>query len=510
MKKDNKIKIYGLIILLILLTIICFVNMNNIERLTYESTKDLNFFNKPTIDEINKSVSITYATNVIGVIFIIILFIYMQISSAKSNKKLYNVAYIDKVTGLGNNAYFIQQASERMKDITNKYVLFLDIDSFKGINKRYTHKTGDEILKEIGEKLTNILGKNQIVARLSNDFFACFIEYDENIEELAKRISGSLSNIITAKGNVKIKTSLGIYKLKKEDTSISQALDKAIYAHDAIKGNYLRKFYIYDMKLEKITLEETTIQSEMEKALKNGEFKVYYQPKVVASTEKMMGAEALVRWERDGEIIPPNSFIPIFERNMFIVKLDLFVFEKVCKDLVEWKNKYNYAPIISINLSKEHFLDENFIDEYCYIVEKYNLDCKKIELEITESATVDSDIDIVKILNKIKQKGFIISLDDFGTGYSSLSAIQDMPIDMIKIDKEFIRKADLTGKTPNLIEDIVFIAKHIGVKTIAEGAETKEQIEFLNELGCDIIQGYYYSRPIDKDEFEKYFCRNKE
>ncbi len=372
------------------------VNMKNIEKLTYESTKDLTYYNKSTIDDINQSVSTTYITNVIGVIFIISLFIYMQIASDKKNKRLYNIAYIDKVTSLGNKTYFMEKGLEKIKEDGKRYVMFLDIDNFKAINKRYTHKVGDEILKGISDKLIQILGKKQIITRLSDDFFACFITYNEDIKELARKISDELTNIYADNKNIQIKTSLGVYEVKKEDKDISLILDKAIYAHDIIKGNYLKRYYIYDDILENITLQEASVQAEMEGALKNEEFKVYYQPKVSAKDEKMVGAEALVRWEKDGKMVPPDSFIPIFEKNMFIIKLDLFVFERVCKDLVEWKNKYNYMPIISINVSKEHFINENFIEDYCEIANKYGLDVTKIDLEITESATVDKNIDIIK------------------------------------------------------------------------------------------------------------------
>lgn len=509
MKKDYKIKIYGLIVLLTLLTIMCIVNMTNIERLTYESTKDLTYYNISTINELNSVVSTTYIINVIGIIFIISLFIYIQIGNEIKNRRLYNLAYIDKVTLLGNKTYFMEKGLEKIKEDGKKYVLYLDIDNFKAINKRYTHKVGDEILKGISNKLTEILGKKQVITRLADDFFACVILYDEDIKKLAKKISEELTNINVNERDIQIKTSLGVYEIKDKEEDIVLALDKAIYAHDIIKGNYLKRYYIYDENLENIIQHEASVQAEMEGALKNEEFKVYYQPKVSAKNEKVVGAEALVRWEKNGKMIPPDSFIPIFEKNMFIIKLDLYVFEKVCQDIVEWKNKYDFVPIISINISKEHFLNEDFIDEYCNIVNKYDLDITKIDLEITESATVDKNIDIIKILNKIKQKGFMISLDDFGTGYSCLNIIQDMPIDVMKIDKAFIRKADLTRQKPNLIEDILFIAKHIGVKTVAEGAETKEQVEFLNMLGCDIIQGYYYSKPINKKDFEEYFCNNR-
>ena len=199
----------------------------------------------------------------------------------------------------------------------------------------------------------------------------------------------------------------------------------------------------------------------MENALKNKEFKIVYQPKVFTQTGKIRGAEALVRWERDGKIIQPGNFIPLFEKNKFIVKLDLYIFEQVCKDMQSWKEKYNFEPNISINVSKEHFVNENFIEEYVKISDKYSIKRSQIDLEITESATIDENIDTLKILNSIKEKGYTISIDDFGTGYSSLSMLQNMPIDLIKIDKVFVDKADLNSDR-NIINFIMLLAKQIG------------------------------------------------
>ena len=245
----------------------------------------------------------------------------------------------------------------------------------------------------------------------------------------------------------------------------------------------------------------------MEEALENHEFKVVYQPKTITKTEKVTGAEALVRWYKDGEIIPPDKFIPLFEENKFIIKLDLYIFEQVCQDMKAWKEKYGFTPIIAVNVSKTHFIDQNFIKDYVRITDKYNIDRNKIDLEITESATIDGNIDTIKILNNIKEQGFTISIDDFGTGYSSLSMIQSMPIDVIKIDKIFVDKADLNSEH-NIINYIMIIAKHLGVKTIVEGVETLEQVEFVRKIECDVIQGYYYSKPIPREEFEEYFNKN--
>ena len=176
-------------------------------------------------------------------------------------------------------------------------------------------------------------------------------------------------------------------------------------------------------------------------------------------------------------------------------------------DLDKWKKKFGAIPNVSINVSKEQFSNENFIDKYVEICNKYNLKPNEIDLEITESATIDPDMNLVKILNKIKENGFIISIDDFGTGYSSLSMLQNMPVDIIKIDKVFIDKADLSSDK-NIINYIMLIAKHLETKTIIEGVETKAQVEFIKRIGGDIIQGYYYSKPRPKEEFEEYFSKN--
>ena len=246
---------------------------------------------------------------------------------------------------------------------------------------------------------------------------------------------------------------------------------------------------------------EKEIEKNMKKALKNNEFVVYYQPKIYAKTEKIYGSEALVRWKKDNKIIMPNIFIPIFEKNKFILKLDLYIFEKVCMDMKEWKEKYGIDIIISVNVSREHFTEKNFINKYVQIASKYGIDTNKIDLEITESATIDSRINIAKIMEEIKKYGFLISIDDFGTGYSSLSILHDMPIDILKIDKSFV---DQIGKKDNIIENILSIAKKFKLKTIAEGVETKNQKDYLTKEGCDILQGYYYSKPLSKAEFEKF------
>ncbi len=199
-----------------------------------------------------------------------------------------------------------------------------------------------------------------------------------------------------------------------------------------------------------------------------------------------------------------GKFIPIFEKNNFIIKLDEYIFEKVCKDIKKLKNKTKKIPTISVNISKETLTEKNFLDNYLKILSKYKVNASEIELEITEGVAVNNELDIKEILTNIKSKGFKISIDDFGTGYSSLNMLQIMPIDIIKIDKSFIDKINRFNNNQNLIEVIMMIAKKMNLKTVAEGVELKEQVEYLKSVKCDLIQGYYYSKPIKLEEFIEY------
>ncbi|MCI8273946.1 MAG: EAL domain-containing protein [Clostridia bacterium] len=435
--------------------------------------------------------------------------VYINISNQRRNHRVFKIAFIDSITSLGNERYFKEKASAFIEDETkNKYIVAFDIDKFKALNNMYGYDFCNKILDKLGETIVEILPKESIVCRISADVFSAIFSYDKNIESLLEQILKQASNIKIDDVQLHLNLSIGVYKLNKKDKDINKALDKAYMARAKIKGLYDKNYYIFDKLLENRLMEEQEIESCMDEALEKGEFKIVYQPKTLAKNEKVIGAEALVRWHKNGQIIPPYKFIPLFERNKFIIKLDLYIFEQVCKDISIWKEKYNFVPTISINFSKLHLENENFIDEYVKITDKYNIDRSQIDLEITESATVDENIDILKMLKEIKKKGFIISLDDFGTGYSSLSMLQNMPIDIIKIDKAFVDNANLASDK-NIINYIMILAKRLGVETIVEGVETREQVDFVKKLSCDIIQGYYYSKPISKEEFEEYFNRNK-
>ena len=446
---------------------------------------------------------------------------YLPFSNSKKIS-LYNLAYIDPFTGLGNYYYFCKEGSKFIQNKTMpKYILILDIEKFRAFNSYYGHDTGRELIIQLAKRLVQILKDyNNIICRFSNDIFAILIETIENLNNIADNLFNSLRHIEVNEEIYNIYPIIGIYKIKKNE-NILLAIDKAMTAHDEIIGDYNKKYNMYSEETEAVILEEQKIEEIMEEALENGEFKVFYQPKIDIKTNKITSCEALVRWFREGRVISPNKFIPLFEKNRFIIKLDKYIFQKACED-IQYINKLlkeknclkNYNPktkcnnssfiTASINISKEHFAYDNFIMEYYDMVKQTNVPRELIELEITESASVYKGIDLKQITKDMKQKGFTIALDDFGTGYSSLNMLQDLSIDVLKIDKSFIDRIDES----NLVKYIIDMAKDFNIKTVAEGVETKEQVDILKNMGCDMAQGYYYAKPLSRDDFVEYLTTN--
>lgn len=455
--------------------------------------------------EYNKSLRVTFIVSIVINTFVLVIAIYIVISNKKKKEKLYELAYIDQLTKLGNSNYFFENCEKRLKENSNpKYLILVDIDKFKMFNKKYGREIGDELLKNIALKIKEMFGDNQLISRITNDNFAILYEQDKkgkkinNVSEIAKKISEELTNVEIREREYPIIVSIGIYEINKEDTNIFEIFDKTLMAHSMAKGNSNVKYYIFNEKLEQDIVKEHEIESIMEEGIEKREFEVYYQPKVDSKTEKVNQAEALVRWKRNGKYILPNEFIPVFEKNKFIVKLDEYIYEQVCANIKEWKEKYNRKIIVSVNVSKEHLIQEDFIDRYVSIAKKYEIEPKEIELEITESAELSEEFTMMEVLKEVKENGFKVSIDDFGTGYSSLNMLQNMPVDVLKIDKSFIEQEKMLGI-------IILISKKLNLETVAEGVETEEQVRRLKKLGVDLLQGYYYSKPLEKLKFEEYW-----
>ena len=422
----------------------------------------------------------------------------------KNKLSLYDLIYKDTLTNLGNYKYFCKESSKiiEKKNKSPKYIFIIDIEKFRAFNQYYGHEEGKKLIKQLSIKINNIIGNlAKILSRFNNDVFAILLETNENIETIAKKIFKNLRQVEIENKLYNIYPIIGIYKIGLKD-DILTALDKALTAHDEIIGDYNTKYKIYDKTNEDNIIEEHKIEEIMESAIQNQEFKIVYQPKIELKTNKVSSCEALVRWYRNGIYISPSKFIPLFEKNRFIIKLDKYIFKQVCKDIKIINEKIKTTNIInfSINISKEHFAYENFIEEYIKIIKQTNVPINIIELEITESASEYKGINLAKIIENLKNKGFKIALDDFGTGYSSLSMLQELNIDTLKIDKSFIDKLE----TNSIIKYIIEMSKDLNIKTVAEGVEKKEQVEFLKKMGCDMVQGYYYAKPLNLNEFINY------
>ena len=434
---------------------------------------------------------------------------YRKLRIEKRNRLL-ELAYIDPITGLGNYNAYLERAKEKLEMTGKKTVVILDIDKFKSFNKKYGHVKGNALLKRVGEEIKSAIRKTDIVCRLANDVFGIFLVGEVDVENITKRLNNKISRIQIGDKWYNLRISMGVYICDKNEKDVQSIIDKAIMAHDSIKGRYHVPYGVYTEEFEQKMIRESEIENMMEEAIKNKEFEVYYQPQISTKTEKIEGAEALVRWEKDGEMISPSEFIPIFEKNYFIIKLDEYVYEKVCENIQEMKMQYKKIPKIAVNISKESLLEKDFFEKYMNIIEKYDISASDIEIEITERTTIDSNIDMKEILEKVKEKGFSIAIDDFGTGYSSLNMLEMLPIDIIKIDKSFIDRIGENDHTTKLLEIIFLITEKLKLKTVAEGVEKSEQVKYLREKNCDFIQGYFYAKPLGFDTFKNYVEENKQ
>ena len=434
---------------------------------------------------------------------------YRKLRIEKRNR-LFELAYIDPITGLGNYNAYLARTKEKLEINSKKTMIILDIDKFKSFNKKYGHMKGNVLLKRVGEEIKQSVRKTDIVCRLANDVFGIFLEGEVDVENITERLNNKISRISIGDIWYNLRISMGVYICDKDERDIQGIIDKAIMAHDSIKGKYHVPYGVFTEEFEQKMIRESEIENMMEDAIKNKEFEVYYQPQMNTKTEKMEGAEALVRWKKEGNVISPSEFIPIFEKNYFIIKLDEYVYKRVCESMQEMKKQLKEIPKISVNISKESLAEKDFLEKYMNITKQYDISPSNLEIEITERTTVDNNIDMKEILEKIKEKGFSIAIDDFGTGYSSLNMLEMLPIDMIKIDKSFIDRIGEKNETINLLEIILLISKKLNLKTVAEGVEKREQVEYLKKENCDFIQGYFYAKPLGCEALKNYIKENKQ
>ncbi len=386
---------------------------------------------------------------------------------------------------------------------TEKIMVMLDINNFKAINEMYSYEIGNDILDSVSSIINSILGDSGICYHSYSDvyYFCAISEDDDKTKEILDKINFEINKEIK---NIKITLSYGIYRMKSKEVIVEQAMERASYAHKISKKDNTKCITYYNDTLKANILKEKQIEDDMDKALETNQFKLYLQPKYNIYKNEIIGAEALVRWQHPEKgVISPASFIPVFEKNGFIVKLDMYILEEACKFIKENEKKGRKNVPISINISKLNFRRKNFKEYIMNVIKKYDVDPEYIELEITESLVAEEPEEITKVINEFKTERVSIAMDDFGTGYSSLSILQFLPIDVLKIDCGFFREFDKTKRGAAIIKAIVNLGKELELKVVAEGVEKKKEVDYLKEIGCETIQGYYYCKPITLEEFEE-------
>jgi len=446
-------------------------------------------------------------------LFLVLLVIAMTIitlSKSINKKNLKKLLYYDSLTGYKNYNSFKKDVPEIIRKHlqTNFAIVFIDIVEFKFINSSFGYEEGDKVLKKVAQTFDNIIDKSkETYARVTADHFIVLLCYEKfkSIDIRVKILFGELENL-SLKGdkNYNLIFNGGVYLIENRDMPIETAVDNAGFAKNTIRQKHKTAYAYYDKKILDRINKEKIVESSMRDALKKGEFVPYLQPKIDCNTGMAVGAEALVRWIKpDGEVIFPDLFIPYFEKSGFITKIDMYMFGEACRILRKWMDEGKEVFPISCNFSYLDIMGSNFIKYLKIMSQRHRVPPELLELELTESVAAQH-IEVVNSCGReLSSYGFRLSIDDFGAGYSSLSLLQILKIDVLKLDKTFVQRG-LEGKLAHdLVSSLVNTFKDNSIQVIFEGIETEEQINFVKSLGCSIVQGYYYSKPLPLSEFEE-------
>lgn len=414
-----------------------------------------------------------------------------------------NLVLTDYSTGIANTKAFMQFANSVIAEgNTNKYTaLYFNIHNFKSVHKSLSYNEATKVMEKYCRLVANAVTKNEIVARLGSDNFAAlildqnkdyFLDLIQNMVIKYKKDEHTLSFVFSA--------TIGASKLSDEKDAGEILLHTNIAYHSARDNRVLFSYYDQDASLK--LLERNIILSNFSRAIKQREFYAVYQPKVETVTHRIIGAEALVRWNHDGGCIMPSSFIPIFENDGCITMLDFYMLEEVCRFLSKLRSNGLNLIKISVNFSKRHLANNKLVEEIVEVIDRYEIPYEYIEVELTEGENFNQDV-MKEIVDGLNVLGIKTSIDDFGTGYSSLSMLSNLQLDTLKIDRSFIPggEAKSTDKSMLMLQGVINLAKSLGLTIVAEGVETPKQLKLIESMNCDIVQGYIFDKPLDENEF---------
>lgn len=448
--------------------------------------------------------------------WLLIRSIQQSIHQKKTEAKLVHIAAHDRLTGLANrfllHKYLENAVSRAKRNNSELSLLFVDLDKFQFINDSLGHQTGDKLLKIIGKKLLSCIRETDIVARLGNDEFAILLENSgsgRDVAKIAQKIQDTVSVPINIEDNeIIITASIGISNFPDCGNESAPILKSAEIALRTAKQKGRNSFHFFTNELNQQAKHRLELEKSLRRALINCEFDVHLQPQINSETNRIVGAEALLRWNHPKfGFVSPITFIPLLEDLGLLVGVESWVINRVCKLGKKLNDKY--GPLrFSVNISGSHFKNGNLKENIYLALQASSLDALNLEVELTEDIMIEHVENSSLLLSELKEIGVSVALDDFGKGYSSLSYLKDFPADVLKIDKAFIDHLVSDNRDGAIVESLIKLSHKLGIKVVAEGVEEKTQLVYLQEAGCDIIQGYYFAKPMPIDEFEAFIAAN--
>ena len=420
------------------------------------------------------------------------------------SRRLRKTLYFDELTGLHSRRGFekeVPAALRRAPPGTCRVLYAANVNYFKVYNALHGFAAGDRLLRLVADALREGMRPGELCARFNADHFAG-LAFAEDLDAFLRRLEEIHGLVRSRTGNPALLISFGVYEIRDAALNVATMYDMATEAKRAAKGNYVNNVGVYNGEMFRQRMENAALVTALDGALAAGEFAVYYQPKYDAHTDGIAGAEALVRWVgRDGRLRMPGQFIAVFEKSGQIQKLDLHIFERVCAFLEAQRAAGRETVPVSVNFSRTHLYEREFPRRLADIARRHNVPCRLLEVELTETAFLEHAELLLQAIDALHGCGFTVSIDDFGSGYSSLNMLKDTPADTLKIDLKFMEGFESGGRAGTVVASILRMAKWLGITVVAEGVETAEQAVFLRSMGCDLMQGYYYAKPMPEAEF---------
>ena len=439
--------------------------------------------------------------------------IYYKKARRKINNELMMSVAVDDLTGLPTKQQHKTEAIQILKENKAKFAyVSCDIVDFKFFNETYGYAYGNISLKNMASGLMRDMKKNELLSRTTGDHFCMLLSYtsEEALKDRILKMMDKISEFPTDDNGGKHKAVFrcGVYLIREEDNhDINMIRSRANMARKAIPKCISTRINFYSKEDLAKELERKEMEEELRRAVEEKELIVYFQPKFDIMSEKVIGAEALIRWNHPEKgMLPPGMFIPICEENGFICTIDFYVLEEVCYRMRQWKEDGKKLIKVSVNFSRVHLSNAGFVNHLVEVVKKYDLEPSNLEIELTETVAYEEMENLLEVMRQIKEAGFGLSMDDFGSGYSSLNLLREMPVDVLKLDKGFLDDCGGNSSTreKRIISHVISMAKDLEISVLAEGVETMQQKEFLKESHCDMIQGYYYAKPMPTENFAKY------